>query len=306
MRPGDLPFDLPLEGHGGIHIIHRAGEIQPAVAAPQLPVLSDAVAVGHPVAEQRGRNLDRRTKRLRFVMDEFHQRRDVVATELQPFVFQRIRTRVSRPVFNLLAYALLKARAAAVAEATGAVGIADIVEMDAIQIRIIPNKFQHGVRLLAAVQRIRRAEPRVLLFAVEQHLRPFFGFHLLHKRLVQMAAHVPIDLPDMAFHAVLLAGVQTLADLVALFRVIRIRRQNIALVIGHATPKHVRKNRIETVVHQELDGFVPIVSGQSERAMAPEAALFAHHGLHLTAQRLNHLVLRIFAKFDALHPTRLR
>ena len=40
--------------------------------------------------------------------------------------------------------------------------------------------------------------------------------------------------------------------------------------------------------------------------MAPEAALFANHGLHLTAQRLNHLVLRIFAKFDALHPTRLR
>ena len=52
MAPVLLPCALRLEGGRPIGIVHRAAEIQPAIAAPELPVLCHTITVAHPIPKE--------------------------------------------------------------------------------------------------------------------------------------------------------------------------------------------------------------------------------------------------------------
>ena len=136
----------------------------------------------------------------------------------------------------------LEAPAAAVAVAALAAGIADVVEVQPVDV-ILGRHLQHAGRFQLEILRVGGAEPVVRL-AGDRHLEPAFASHPFHK-IAGGRGEVVVHFPDVDFDPVGMGRRHALGQLVAPAGEGLAAGQHVAGVMRHARPEHVGKDHVE-------------------------------------------------------------
>ena len=279
-------------------IIHRAQEIDDAVGDPGAPILTYAVIGAGGVGEHSRGDLHLGLDSLDARVDGRDQPSDLSAAPVEEGVAQRAcREDAGGPVGDGLPGLALETGGAAGAVAIIAVGIADVVEVDAVHV-IVADNFEHGIGFEREVVGVGGAEP-VDGRAAAGNLSAVAGAQAINERL-RCADEVPVDLPNMDLQALRVGGADAGGELVAVVGEDGRVRQKSAVVVSHATAEHVGEHGAKSVRHQDVGRCRPVAGKRPGGVSFPKGAELRCDRLQAQVVGLSQMVLRGLSREDRL------
>ena len=231
-------------------------------------------------------------------MDGRNQASDLSAAPVEERVAEGAsREDIRGPVGDGLSGLALEAGAAAGAIAAIALGIADVVEVDAIH-TVVAHHLQQRVGFQGEVIGVGRAKP-VDRLSSGGDLGAVTGAQVVDERLGR-ADQVPVDLPHMNLQAPCVGGVDARGDLVAIVGELGRVRQERAVVVGQAAAEHVGENGGEAVRHEGLGGRSPIAGERAGGLACPKSAELRRNGPQAQEVRLLQMTLGGLSREDRL------
>ena len=180
---------------------------------------------------------------------------------------------VGRPALAFLAGVGLEARAGGRGIAAQGVGQADVVEVEAVEARIIPRDFLDDGEQQRAVGVVVGAEPRARGAGVG-HLQAAFFLHARHE-LGRCAVEFAQHHPDMVLEALGMRGGEAGGDLVAVEPQGGGRGQELGGIVRAAAPDDVREDGGDAVGGEEIRGERPVAGNVAGAVVVPDADEFA-------------------------------